>query len=335
MTQTKHSKEQIDQVRNSAGSMRIGTEEDGAVLGMLEIDGRLHILKDKAIYRIMLADETDPERTRIDIPNTQQRIMSIGADAPVVQRVLLTAKELFDKDRLSPSLNAGSALSVAMELTRNINSADEIAQEIRELVRSNQQNALHSESGALSLPFTPNLVPQCKTFVQKAEHALQCMSRLCILFCGEAAMKPWPDGLVKYMVESGADAEIIRYSEEFADFGKKMRNIRHCIEHEKKNQRLIITDYRLDASRTIVSPTIEIVHEATPMKEAPVEMFMHRVVETLINFAESLIAIMASRNVADHGAFNVCVGDIPEKERRFGVRYGYLIEIGGVYQRLG
>ncbi|MGO1160523.1 hypothetical protein ACTOV4_01030 [Brucella sp. C7-11G] len=328
-------KAQIDQVRSSALSMQIGNEEDGAVLDMIEIGGRLHIIKNKSIYCVALADETDPERKVISIPNTQQKILGYGADSFIVQRVLLTAKELFKVDRLIGSLDAKEALRASVELTQNICSANEIAEQIDDIFRDNEKKTLKSNSGSLTLPSTPNLIPQCKTFIQKAEHALQCMSKICVVFCGQSILKKWPDGLVKYMKENDGDSETIAFIEQFADFGKKLRNIRHCIEHEKKSQRLEIFDYGLGSTGKLSAPTIAVVHEETPISTVPVDQFMNHLVSTLVTFSESLIATMANQNVTDFGVFRVVVGELPENMRRLGVRYGYLIKIDGRYQKFG
>lgn len=335
MTENTDGKDYIDRVRSSAVSMSIGTDDDGTVLCMIEIGGKLHIIKSRAIYCIALADDTDPERIQINIPNTQQKIMGYGADSFIVQRVLLTAKELFKEDRIVDSIDTKEAVRAALELTQNICSANEVAEQIGDVIDMNENKIWRLESGSLTMPFTPNLIPQCKTFIQKAEHALQCISQICVLFCGNAALKPWPDGLVKYIRENGGDSESVAFAEEFAEFGKKLRNIRHCIEHEKPHQKLDIRDYRLGSSGKLLKPTIAVAHETTPMQEVSVDEFMNHMVSTLVTFSEGLIAIMASRSVANFGVFNVCVGALPENMQRFGVQYGYLIEVEGRYQKFG
>ena len=64
----------IDKVRNSGLSMTL-PEDVGDIHGMIEINGNLHIIGSLAIYRVQLADNIDPQRTNIKIPNTYQKAL--------------------------------------------------------------------------------------------------------------------------------------------------------------------------------------------------------------------------------------------------------------------
>ncbi|CCE95482.1 hypothetical protein SFHH103_00983 [Sinorhizobium fredii HH103] len=48
-----------------------------------------------------------------------------------------------------------------------------------------------------------------------------------------------------------------------------------------------------------------------------------------------LMVFLASHHIAPVGGFPVGVGEIPLTQRRLGVRYGYLINMGGQIARLG
>ena len=75
--------------------MQIGTSEDGASSVMIDMDSALYVVKERAIYAIQLADQVDPERTNVFVPNTQQRLLSIGSHDPKVARIFLTAYTMF------------------------------------------------------------------------------------------------------------------------------------------------------------------------------------------------------------------------------------------------
>jgi hypothetical protein len=81
----------IDRVRNSALSMQIGSQEDGGVSMMIDMGSALYVVKERAIYVIQLADHVDPERTNVSVPNTPQRILSMGSHDPMVKPILLCA----------------------------------------------------------------------------------------------------------------------------------------------------------------------------------------------------------------------------------------------------
>ena len=62
---SKTRKSRIDQIRDGASSMIVGDDTDGAIKGMVSVaDQYLYVIKEHAIYRVLLADEIDPERTR-------------------------------------------------------------------------------------------------------------------------------------------------------------------------------------------------------------------------------------------------------------------------------
>ena len=68
-------KDIIGKKRSSSGQINIGTEEDGAILQMFKIKGRHLILKEKAIYELITADQVDPDRQNIGLPNMIQRLL--------------------------------------------------------------------------------------------------------------------------------------------------------------------------------------------------------------------------------------------------------------------
>ena len=69
--------------------MEIGTSDDqSAVTGIFPIGDNLYVVKERGIYEVKLADRIDPNRTNIAIPNTQQKVLNYGSEAPVVGRTL-------------------------------------------------------------------------------------------------------------------------------------------------------------------------------------------------------------------------------------------------------
>lgn len=89
-------KTDIEIKRNSGGVADIGTEEDGAIIDTFNLNEKIIIIKERALYEFMLADYVDPERTNILIPNSIQKlIIKQGCESEMVCRTFLTAKNLF------------------------------------------------------------------------------------------------------------------------------------------------------------------------------------------------------------------------------------------------
>ena len=92
MTQKKRP---IDRLRDGAGSMTIGTADDkSAITGTITFAEKLFIVKEKGLYQVQLADEFDPDRTTISIPNAQKVVLKHGSKSEFVCRTFLLASEL-------------------------------------------------------------------------------------------------------------------------------------------------------------------------------------------------------------------------------------------------
>lgn len=50
--------------------MKVGAAEDGAIKEMFGLKDRMLFILERAIYAMQLADEIDPDRSNIAIPNT-------------------------------------------------------------------------------------------------------------------------------------------------------------------------------------------------------------------------------------------------------------------------
>ncbi|MVA19574.1 hypothetical protein GOZ94_11505 [Agrobacterium vitis] len=339
MTEEKPAKRKIDRIRDGAGMLTIGDESDGAVISAEGINHRLYVIKEEAIYVIALADQIDPDRTREDIPNTVQKIADIGAKSEVVQKTFLTGLELFKKQRLIDSVPYETALLSVIDIMNDLAAADAVAGEIQRALLRNREKQVQPKQGALALPSYPSLRAETKTFIQKMDHAMQGVFNLCALFYGEENLRkaaPWLDGVHRHLIETlPDDDEFIKFADALASFGKLVRNARHCIEHPKTEQQLTVNDYRLTANRELLEPEIGVIHKATPIEAVRADEFFRYFIENALVGCETLMAFLAGRHMAGLGGFEVVVGEIPEAQRRSGVRYGYLVNLGGNFSRLG
>jgi hypothetical protein len=189
-------KRPIDRIRDSALSMEVGEPgERSTITEMIKIADKLHIVTGLSIYRIMLADEIDPERTNPAVPNSQQKVLQYGSESPLVCKTLLTAKQLFGEG--SPFANNSSdVIRLSFECLKDLAALSDISQAFAEgedsvrsrLLETNDQNR------SLILPSTPNLESKCKEFIQKADHSLQSIFGIARLFYG-ANLKGWFEGL--------------------------------------------------------------------------------------------------------------------------------------------
>ncbi|MGV2121697.1 hypothetical protein ACQZ4R_01150 [Agrobacterium vitis] len=340
MTEEKSAKRRIDRIREGGGMLMVGDESDGAVVSAEGIGHRLFAIKEEAIYVIALADQIDPGRTREDIPNTVQKIADVGAKSEVVQKTLLTGLELFKKERLIDSVSHESALLSVIDIMNDLVAADSVAGEIKRVLLHNRETTIQPKQGALALPSYPRLRAETKTFIQKMDHAMQGVFDLCCIFYGEETLRKsgkWFDGLHNHLVKTlPEDDEFIGFVEGLADFGKLVRNVRHCIEHPKTDRQIIVNDYRLTANKELLEPEVGVLHEATPFDIVRADEFFRFFIENALVWCETLMAFLAVRHMVELGGFEMVVDEIPEAQRHYaGVRFGYLVNVGGNFSRLG
>jgi hypothetical protein len=71
------------------------------IFEMGEINGALRMIGSSASYRVRLADEIDPQRTNIAIPNTHQKVLAYGTEFPYVRNAAAQAAGALELARLS------------------------------------------------------------------------------------------------------------------------------------------------------------------------------------------------------------------------------------------
>jgi hypothetical protein len=324
-------KRPIDRRREGGKFMDVGTKEDGAIDDMIPIGKTLYIVKERSIYTVRMADDIDPNRTNIDIPDVQQKFSSVGSDSDLVSRVLLTARELFNKSYLTAHINCEQGLMLCVRLQQQILAMHDAT---TSLVAAEESafKSIKESRGGLMLAAIPDIHARVRSFIQSAEHATQSLYALCKLFYGKdlEAKGKWFDGVTELMIDRYGDSdEYVMFSGNAAKFCKFLRNARHCVEHEKPLQQVVIKDFSLLATGQIVPPTIEVVHPATPEPTIPLRNFMEQMTDSISRLTESLIARLCAQHVNAVGPVPVQVGEVPDNQRKNKrVRYGYLAMMG-------
>src|SRR5580704_18522672 len=120
----------IDKIRNSGVRMTL-PPDTGGITDMGEINGALHMIGGSAIYRVRLADEIDPQRTNIAIPNTHQKVLSYGTEFPYVRQTLMTARRLFSNNLLGPAFDYKAGINLSFEALQDLAAMNDIRKELR------------------------------------------------------------------------------------------------------------------------------------------------------------------------------------------------------------
>jgi hypothetical protein len=157
-------KRHIDKVRDSALSMQVGDENDGSISGMVSVANTdMYIIKKHAIFRVFLADDIDPERKNISLPNGHQKISSQGSDSEIVARSFLTADALFNSNQFDGQADVKQIIDLSMAVMKELLAAQSVGSEFtRE--RSNALAAFQQpKHRSVALPSVEGLNERFKT----------------------------------------------------------------------------------------------------------------------------------------------------------------------------
>lgn len=325
-------KQLIDKLRDGAGSFEIRTPgDDSGILEMISTGDRLLIVKSKGIYEVKLADEVDPERTNINVPNTIQRVFPYGADDPWVGAVLLTGHHLFFSS-CSPSIVAdNSAFRLLLEIAEDIAGADQLVKNYREAegAATESLDPKIRKDRSVVVPAIGNIESRCNEFLQRSDHALRELFRLVQMFYPDVGSGGW-ESLKKKI--DGGPPDIDNFPQFLAEevpFLQLIRNARNCVEHPRPEQRLSVVDFSLDPMNVVLPPMVEIIHPKTPLNRVLVGTFFPQTLQRIVSLVELMVVFLCARHVMPVGGFPIQVIEFPPQQRKSAhVRYGYGTVIG-------
>jgi len=322
----------IDKLRDGAGSLEIRTpDDDSAISKLISTGDRLLVVKGKGIYEIKLADQVDPERTNIATPNTIQRVIPYGADAPWVGAVILTAHHLFQSSCSPSEIDGVTAFALVLKMAEDIAGAHQLEENYRkaeEVVTKNLDPKIRKDRSFI-VPALGNVESRCNEFLQRADHALQELFRLVRMFYSDVDSGGWESFKKRIDGEPQDIDNFPQFLAEVIPFLQLIRNARNCVEHPRAEQRLVVTDFRLDPKNMLLPPMIEIIHPRTPQKKVPVGVFFNQALQNLVNAVELMMVFLCARHVRLIGGLSVQVMELPPDRRRSEhVRYGYSAVLG-------
>jgi hypothetical protein len=333
-------KSQIDLQRDGGVFMNVGSPDDlSPITSMIVIGKKMHAVKANSIFEVRLADDIDPDRTNPSVPNTQQKILSVGSDSEVVGRILLTANALFKTTYLPKSIDCDEALRLSFEALKDIVAMGEIGDSLRQDEQASLISLADNRKvdGSVLLPSLKNLLQRCSEFIQKADHSLAKLYSIIQIFYPKAR-KPYFEGFSETLIAlyGGTDpfAQGVRHALPFLKF---VRDTRNCVEHPKQDHRIIVKDFSFDPSGKVLAPTIEVVHARSPQGAVSISSLAQEMNEAIIDVVESMFSGLCSKHVASTEGFPFEVIVLPEPMRREKfVRYSYgLIDQNGTIRPVG
>ena len=330
----------IDARRNSAFSGKVGSDgDDSAIHEMIPLGDFMYVVKERGVYSMQLADQIDPGRTNISVPNVQQKILPIGSSDPIVARTLLTAHTLFKAELLGPSFNEKKGVELMLELLKSIVAMIGMRVEL-EAADAQARAAFEARAqacGALALPAIANLKARCDAFSQKGGHVVDILENIAKLFYRSELKSKWIDALCELTAQRyGEGSPFAQYMTKARPFLLFVRDMRNMIEHPKDDKHVKVRDFRLLPSTEIAPPTFEIVRPGEGAQSATITLLMTQIVDDLVSVTEVLIVYLCRATVQPFAGFAINVVELPLEQRsNKEQRFYYGCQHGGQIVRFG
>ena len=331
-------KRPIDSMRNRGGHAEIGTSEDGAIMSMENIGGRLIIIKERSVYEVLMADDIDPNRDNPNVPPSSQKlIIDLGTESEMFSRTFLTAQSLFKSAHLLPAIDIPSALWLTMELAQEIHVLD---METEEYIAAETKAAAEYEDRKNkrldhAVPSIPDIKTRCKTIFQKADQAYQAQLALIRMFYPEFSLQSYYSQFTDFVDSKyGAQDPFTKFMRETLPFILLVRHIRNCLDHRRTETD--IKDFELQPDLSIISPTIEVNYLESKLPRVSLTQFLPSVSENLVAIFENIVAFLASKNLKGNRILPGEIRVIPEARRRNKyIKFAYWSPIGegGYYEQ--
>jgi hypothetical protein len=329
----------IDKLRDGAGSLEISTpDDDSAISEIISTGGRLLAVKGKGIYEIKLADQVDPDRTNISVPNTFQQVIPYGINAGWVGAVILTAHNLFNSSCSPSEVDGTAAFDLVLYMAEDIAGA----YQIEENYRNTEQAAMRKldpkirADRSFVMPAHGNVESRCNEFLQRADHALSKLFRLVQMFYTDVDSGGWESLQSIIDNEPQKIDNFPQFLAEVIPFLQLIRNSRNCVEHPRAEQKLVVSDFSLDPDNVMNPPMIEIMHPRTSQEKMPVSEFFKRSLDQIVGIAELMMVFLCKRHVKSFAGMPVLVIELPPNRRRSAnVRYTYGTMMGDQFVPIG
>jgi len=316
----------IDKIRNSGLQMTL-PPDTGGITDMGEINGVFYSIGGSAIYRVQLADEIDPQRTNIAIPNTHQKVLSYGTGHLFVRQTLMTARRLFNNKVLDSAFDCKTGINLSFEALQDMAAMYDVMKELRDKLGKISEDVknLAVEQRSMNIPSIGDVRGQTKAFLRKADHVTIALFNIAKLFYGDAIGSRWFESLHSLINKKyGETDQFTKFLKETLPFLQFVRNARNAMEHTDKTKSVKVADISLLPSGELNPPSIEVIHPETPQPSVSLLALMEQIADQLAIVFEIMLAHLCGVNVRPFAGMPLVVVEYDENQQKaFKCRYGY------------
>lgn len=160
-----------------------------------------------------------------------QRVLPYGSNEPWVGAVLLTGHELLKKEILNEQIDVDRAMSLVLEVAKNIASAKELLSNFSDYqcAELEKYDLEIRKDRSVLLPSMNGINNRCKEFFQKYDHAIYGLFKLVKTFYLNVGKGGWESLQKEVGNESQKIDNFSNVLESILPFLQFVRNARNCV----------------------------------------------------------------------------------------------------------
>ena len=306
--------------RNEGGMLKIGEEGDGNMSEMIALeDYGMVIVTRKSVWRIMLADNIDPQRNNADIPrHVQERLLSYGSDDPIVGRTLLQGKELLLAGHLLEGVNKQQAMQLVLAFSKEIAAMNDELKKLTEEYEEIRQrfNGRVRDDGSFILPALKNLDRRAKELIQNIDHMGGIVIDIMKLFPIEIPQKNPLGKLIEQTQQKfGAEHVITKAISQLKEKMGWLRYVRSDMEHPDTTGIVTFENYKMNNLGKIEQPLIKHTRTSSPFQSIDLIQFVVESQGEMIDLFETTLVLLCDFYAEDEAGDKVFVRNVTDQER--------------------
>lgn len=295
----------------------------------LEINGKLHMIGNSAIYLVQHADEIDPQRVNTSLPDTNQLILSYGTECLYVRQTLMTASRLFCNQALGSDFDCKKGINLTFDALQDLMTMHDtlkpLRSELERIIKDNYNFVVEKRS--MTVPSMDDLRGKTTVFLQKADHVVIALFNIVKLFYGDKFDKKKFDSLLSWAKTNyGDNHEFTKFLKSVTPFLKFVRNTRNAMEHPDRTKSITVENISLLPSCELNEPSITVIHPDQKIMTfpKPLLVFMGSILDQLATHFEDMLAHLCKVNVKSFEGIPLRVIEYDgNQQMAYKCRYGY------------
>lgn len=306
--------------RNEGGMLKIGEEGDGNLSEMIPFeDFGMVVVTRKSVWRIMLADNIDPQRNNANIPrHIQERLLSYGSDDAIVGRTLLQGKELLLAGHLPNTINKQQTMQLVLSFSKELAAMSDEIKKLSDEYKEIQErfNGSIRDDESYVLPTLKNIERRAKELIQNIDHMGGIVIDIMKVFPIEIPQKNPLGKLIEQTQQKFGNEHLI--TKAISELKEKMgwlRFLRSDMEHPDATGLVTFENYKMNDLGKIEQPLIRHTRQNSPFQSIDLIQFVVESQGDIIDLFETTIVLLSDFYAEDFAGDKVFVRNLTDQER--------------------